>query len=49
MDGGKKVWVPDIDEGFKLGKIVDINTDTITVETFNSPKKVSLVLNSSKS
>jgi hypothetical protein len=47
MDGGNKVWVPDIDDGFKLGKIVDINTNAITIETFNSPKKVSLVLNSS--
>ena len=40
MDGGKKVWVPDIEDGFKLGRIVDISTDTITVETINTPKKV---------
>ena len=42
MDGGKKVWVPDLEDGFKLGRIVDISTDTATVETIHAPKKVSL-------
>lgn len=32
MDGGKKVWVPDNEHGFRLGEIVDLGSDTITVE-----------------
>ena len=32
MDGGKRVWVPHPIEGFKLGTIVDIGAETITVE-----------------
>lgn len=40
MDGGKKVWVSDNNDGFKLGRIVDIGSDTITVETIEQPKKV---------
>ena len=41
MDGGKKVWVPHPTDGFKLGRIVDIGADSITVEPFNSPGQVS--------
>lgn len=41
MDGGKKVWVPDHNEGFKLGRIVDINTDLLSVEPFDAPGTVS--------
>ncbi|KAL8606769.1 Unconventional myosin-VI [Nucella lapillus] len=37
MDGGKKVWVPHPTEGFKLGRIVDIGSDSITVEPFDAP------------
>ncbi|XP_076466820.1 unconventional myosin-VI-like isoform X2 [Babylonia areolata] len=37
MDGGKKVWVPHPTDGFKLGRIVDIGTDSITVEPFDAP------------
>lgn len=37
MDGGKKVWVPDNEHGFCLGEIVDLGSDTITVE-IDGPK-----------
>lgn len=37
MDGGKKVWVPHPTDGFKLGRIVDIATDSISVEPFDAP------------
>ncbi|XP_029649118.1 unconventional myosin-VI isoform X3 [Octopus sinensis] len=36
MDGGKKVWVPHHMDGFKLGRIVDIGSDSITVEPFDA-------------
>lgn len=36
MDDGKKVWVPHPTDGFTLGRIIDIGTDTITVEPFKS-------------
>lgn len=32
MDGGKKVWVPDNEQGFRLGEIVDIGSNSITVQ-----------------
>lgn len=32
MDGGKKVWVPDNEHGFRLGEIVDLGSDTISVQ-----------------
>ncbi|XP_059157656.1 unconventional myosin-VI-like [Physella acuta] len=37
MDGGKRVWVPHNIEGFKLGRIVDIGSDTICIEPFDAP------------
>ena len=40
MDGGKKVWVPHLMDGFTLGQIVDLGAETITVEPFKSPGKV---------
>jgi len=40
MDGGKKVWAPDIVEGYQLGVIVDVGTDTLTVQPLNAPQKV---------
>ena len=40
MDGGKRVWVPHDLDGFKMGRIVDIGADGITVEPFDSPGKV---------
>lgn len=44
MDGGKKVWVPDNEHGFRLGEIVDLGSDTITVEVDNSKGKVCEIL-----
>ena len=40
MDGGKRVWVPHPADGFILGKIVDLGSDTITVEPFQTPGQV---------
>ncbi|GFS27455.1 unconventional myosin-VI-like [Elysia marginata] len=37
MDGGKRVWVPHPTDGFKLGRIVDIGSDTISIEPFDAP------------
>ncbi|XP_041352149.1 unconventional myosin-VI-like [Gigantopelta aegis] len=37
MDGGKKVWVPHPIDGFKLGRIVDIGSDSITIQPFDAP------------
>lgn len=42
MDGGKKVWVPDNEHGFRLGEIVDLGSDTITVEVDGPNGKVCL-------
>ncbi len=42
MDGGKKVWVPHPTEGFKLGRIVDIGSDSISIEPFDAPGTVSV-------
>lgn len=41
MDGGKRVWVPHDLDGFKMGRIVDIGADAISVEPFDSPGQVS--------
>ncbi len=43
MDDGKKVWVPHAIEGFKLGRIIDIGADAITVEPFDSPGQVTVL------
>ena len=43
MDGGRKVWVPDNEHGFRLGEIVDLGSDTITVEVDGSKGKVWLI------
>jgi len=43
MDGDKKVWVPHPTDGFKMGRIVDIGADTITVEPFDTPGQVSIL------
>ena len=40
MDGGKKALVPHPTEGFKLGHIVDIGSDTVTVELCDVPGSV---------
>ncbi|KAH9508973.1 Unconventional myosin-VI [Bulinus truncatus] len=34
---GRRVWVPHPIEGFKLGRIVDIGSDTISIEPFDAP------------
>ena len=40
MDGGKKVWAPHPIEGYQLGIIVDVGTDTLTVEPLVATKTV---------
>jgi len=37
MDDGKKVWVPHPVDGFKLGKIIDLSADGVTVEVLDRP------------
>ena len=41
MDSDKLVWAPDISQGFKLGKIVDIGSESISVEPLDVKGKVS--------
>jgi len=38
MDQGRKVWAPDLNEGFILGEISDFATDTIMVQPLNGGK-----------
>ena len=38
MDGGQRVWAPHPDEGYKLGLIVDVSTDTLTVDPLQGGK-----------
>lgn len=33
-----KVWIPDPVSGYKLGKIVDIGAQTVSVQLFDSNK-----------
>lgn len=40
MDDNKRVWVPHEVDGFKLGRIIDIGSDTISVEPFDTPGQV---------
>jgi myosin-6 len=37
---GKKFWVSDPENGFILGKLVDIGADSLTIEPFDAPGKV---------
>lgn len=39
MDEGRKVWVPDPTEGYRLGHIKDIKTDAVTVQPLNPNEK----------
>ncbi|XP_033635781.1 unconventional myosin-VI-like [Asterias rubens] len=39
FDENKKVWVPDIAEGFQLGRIEDIGAESITVAPLHKPGK----------
>ncbi len=36
---GKRYWVADSENGFKLGKLVDIGADTWVIEPFSTPGK----------
>ena len=40
MDGGQRVWAPHPVEGYQLGEIVDVGTDTLTVEPLNKSEQV---------
>jgi len=40
MDQGRKVWAPDLKEGFILGEISDFGTDTITVQPLDGGKTI---------
>lgn len=40
MEDGKPVWAPHPTEGFQLGMMVDIGTDTLTIEPLNQRGKV---------
>lgn len=37
MDDGKSVWVPHPIDGFKLGRIIDIGADGVTIEVTDKP------------
>ena len=39
MDEGKLVWVPHPTDGYTLGCIKDIGSETVTVEPRNAPGK----------
>lgn len=38
MDAGKKVWAPDVNEGFILGEICDFGADTLSVQPLDGGK-----------
>ena len=38
MDGGQRVWAPHPEEGYQLGLIVDVSTDTLTVDPLQGEK-----------
>ena len=44
MDQGKKVWAPDLKEGFILGEICDFGTDTLTVQPLDGGKVIFVAL-----
>lgn len=41
MEDGKPVWAPHPAEGFQLGTIVDIGSDSLTIEPLKQKGKVS--------
>ena len=45
MDGGQVVWAPHPEEGYQLGLIVDVSTDTLTVEPLQGGKVCLYILN----
>ena len=38
MDQGRKVWAPDVKEGFILGEISDFGADTLSVQPLDGGK-----------
>ena len=40
VSDNKRVWAPDGREGFRLGKVVDIGSETISVELFEPKGEV---------
>ena len=38
MDDGQRVWAPHPEEGYQLGLIVDVSTDTLTVDPLQGGK-----------
>ena len=41
MDGeSKKLWVADVEHGFKLGKLVDIGSECLTIELYEPRGKI---------
>lgn len=40
MEDGKPVWAPHPTDGFQLGMIVDIGSDTLTIDPLNQRGKV---------
>ncbi|XP_078736097.1 unconventional myosin-VI-like [Lampetra fluviatilis] len=44
MNEGRPVWAPDPVEGFRLGRIVDVGADTLTVEIAGSGDSSSVVV-----
>ena len=40
MDDDKLVWAPDNTHGFRIGRIVDIGSETISVEPLDAKGKV---------
>ena len=44
MEDDKKFWIADPEHGFKLGKLVDIGTDSWTIQPFDTPGKVCVFL-----
>jgi hypothetical protein len=45
MDDDKKFWIADPEHGFKLGRLVDIGTDSWTIQPFDTPGKVHIFFN----
>ncbi|KAI3385801.1 hypothetical protein SNEBB_000842 [Seison nebaliae] len=40
FEDGQNVWVPDVDDGYILGHIVDIGASTFTIRSINNPEKM---------
>lgn len=43
VSDNKRVWAPDGREGFRLGRVVDIGSETISVELFEPKGKVGIL------